>query len=244
MFAHVNVPDAGSLKKRKVPGAFFSSPMSAVPTPQSLRYPLGQGLQFNARLEAVAESSHDGAEETQEEEEEDEEEEDEEQDNGEEDGEEEQDEEDGDQGRHVRFAPNTRSPIARRPVRTSLKQSDGAHQDTPGLGKKTGKKAKHKLGLLGQSNKGKGKSKASAEQIALWEKEMEDRAWGKVGGSSTIASLEEELLGAKARLKAEKQRFLADGGELSDDSDGDAEGGRDESYEIVLHPRPITPRPG
>ncbi|KAF8753249.1 hypothetical protein RHS01_07120 [Rhizoctonia solani] len=149
---------------------------------------------------------------------------------------------DGDQARHVRFAPNTHSPVARRPIRTSLKHAANAtHQDTPGPGKKSGKKAKQKSGLLGKdvSNKDKGKSKASAEQIAIWEKEMEERAWGKVGGSSTIASLEEELLGAKARLKAEKERFLAEGGELSDeDSEEDAESGRDDSYEVVLHPRP------
>ncbi|GAB1525072.1 hypothetical protein RhiTH_008229 [Rhizoctonia solani] len=245
--------DIGHPKQRKVPGAFFSSPMSAAPTPQALRYPLGQSsLRFNNRLHAVAESSHDGAEdrESQEEEEqggrgeggEGEEEEEEEGDTELEDQGDGDPDGDGDQGRHVRFAPNTHSPVARRPIRTSLKHAANAtHQDTPGPGKKSGKKAKQKSGLLGKdvSNKDKGKSKASAEQIAIWEKEMEERAWGKVGGSSTVASLEEELLGAKARLKAEKERFLAEGGELSDEDSGeDAESGRDDSYEVVLHPRP------
>ncbi|CAE6502883.1 unnamed protein product [Rhizoctonia solani] len=220
-----------SAKKRKVPGAFFSSPMSAAPTPLTSRYPHTQDIQFSAKLGAITESSRTvEPEESQDD------------GSGEEEGEDEEEEAneegDGEEGRHVRFAPNTRSPIARRPVRSSLKQSaEETYQDTPAPVKKSGKKSKLKSSLLGkgQQGKDKGKSKASVEQIALWEKETEERAWGRVGGS-TIASLEEELLGAEARLEAEKERILLEGGELSE-SDED-EDGQDESFEVVLHPRP------
>ncbi|KAG9111567.1 hypothetical protein FRC07_008038, partial [Ceratobasidium sp. 392] len=84
-------------KKRKVPGAFFSSPASSIaPTPQTTRYQPGTAPQFNPRLESVAESSRSGGVEDDEQEE------------GEEGEEEEEDE--SDQARRVRFASGIPSP--------------------------------------------------------------------------------------------------------------------------------------
>ncbi|CAE6502988.1 unnamed protein product [Rhizoctonia solani] len=54
-------------KKRRIPGAFFSSPTSATATPQS-RHP--QKMQVNTKLEAISKSSKAGPEEEEEGEEE------------------------------------------------------------------------------------------------------------------------------------------------------------------------------
>jgi hypothetical protein len=140
----------------------------------------------------------------------------------------EEEEEDGEQGRHVRFASNIPSPVARRPVRSSLKNSTSADPTPTDRGTPAPKKSKTQQP---DKNDGKGKSKASAEQIALWEREAEERAWGRVGGTSTIATLEEELLGAETRLEAAKAEAHIEGDDSLDEVG-------DESFQVVLHPRP------
>ncbi|KAG9081202.1 hypothetical protein FRC06_005729, partial [Ceratobasidium sp. 370] len=204
--------------KRKVPGAFFSSPASSIaPTPQASRYQPQSEYQFNPRLESVAESSHSGGEESRSQDEEAAEE--------EEGDEQEEIQDDSEQARHVRFASNVPSPVVRRPVRSSLKISTSGATPAP-------KKSKQQST---ESDMGKGKGKASADQIALWEREAEERAWGRgVGGSSTIATLEEELMGAESRLEAARAEA-----QLQDDDDysGEGEGEVDESFQVVLHPR-------